>query len=360
LDNPTHLVTGYFLSRAGLDRFTPYATPILLLSANIPDIDAVSLARGWLNYLHWHRSLTHAFFLSPLLALASVTIVRLFGRKPVPWIPATLVALAGVISHILLDWTNQYGVRFLLPFNARWFQLDNATLFDLWIYAGFAVCLFAPFLARLVGGEIGARPVRSAGRGWAITALVSLCLYFTGRGVIHARLIDQLSARIYDGADPIRVAAFPEASSPFLWRGLVETSAAYYIYSLNAFDSNFDPTSGRTLYKPEKTAAILAAETTPEFREFERFAQYPLWQAIPSSQVERGTQVDLIDLRFPFHCRALVDSSNRIVKTEKIASRALPKSLPPQLQGTPARLVRIPLKAIGDSGGKAITIPDGN
>lgn len=316
MDNPTHLLTGYFMSRAGLNRLTPYATAILLLSSNIPDIDIVALAGGGVNYLHWHRYWTHTFLLSPLMALASVAIVRLAVRKPLPWPPATFVAWLGVLSHLLLDWTNQYGIRFLVPFSPRWYRLDNAMLFDVWIYAAFAICLFAPLLARLVGNEIGSRRRKTAGQGWAIAALLFLCVYFAGRGVIHSRLIAVLDAREYDQAAPVRVAAFPQSSSPFLWRGVVETPAAYRVYNLNLLGPEFDPSAGRTFYKPQWSAAIQAAEKTRAFQVFEEFAQYPLWQTVPSAEVENGTQVDLVDMRFPFHCRALVDGANRVRKTE--------------------------------------------
>jgi inner membrane protein len=313
LDNPTHLLAGCFLSRAGLNRITPRATAILLLSSNIPDIDIVALAGGGPNYLHWHRYWTHTFLLSPLLALAAVAIVRMFGRKPMPWIGATFVAWVGVLSHLLLDWTNQYGIRFLVPFSPRWYQLDNASLFDTWIYAVSAICLFAPFLSKLVGGEIGARPSAMPGRGWAIAGLLFFVLYFAGRGVIHARMIETLDSRTYDGANALRVAAFPNSASPFRWTGVVETEFAWHVYRLDVITAGFAPDAGRTLFKIEKTPAIDAASRTPACGTFAEFAQYPLWMAVPSAEVENGTQVDLVDLRFPFHCRALVDAQNRVV-----------------------------------------------
>jgi inner membrane protein len=316
VDNPTHLLTGYVMSRAGLNRVTPYATAILLISSNIPDIDILALIGGSVNYLHWHRYWTHAFVVSPLMAVATVALVRLFARRLIPWLAATLVAWLGVLSHLLLDWTNQYGIRFLLPFSPGAYRLDNAMLFDLWIYTAFAVCLFAPLLARLVGGEIGARPRADAGRGWAIVAILFLCLYFAGRGVIHGRQIEVLNGRTYEGVDPLRVAAFPTSSSPFIWRGVVETSTAWHVYSLNALIPDFDPSAGRIFYKPPKTAAMEAAEKTHTFHVFEEFAQFPVWQEVPSAEVENGIQVDLIDLRFPFHCRALVDAKNQVLKTE--------------------------------------------
>jgi inner membrane protein len=316
MDNPTHLLTGFFLSRAGLNRLTPRATAILLVSANIPDVDILALAGGGPNYLHWHRYWTHTWLLSPLLAIATVAIVWLFGRKPLPWLWAMFVAWIGVASHLFLDWTNQYGVRFLAPFSPRWYQLDNASLFDPWIYTVCAVCLFAPFLGKLVGGEIGARPAVTAGRGWAITALLFFGIYFAGRGVIHARMMEVLDSRTYDGANPLRVAAFPYSTSPFRWRGVVETESAWHVYELNAIVGAFDPDRGRTLFKAEMSPAIEAARKTPACGTFQEFAQYPLWIVVPSAEIENGKQVELVDLRFPFHCRVLVDNQNHVQRSD--------------------------------------------
>ena len=39
MDNLTHSLTGLMLSRAGLNRFYPRATLVLVIAANIPDID---------------------------------------------------------------------------------------------------------------------------------------------------------------------------------------------------------------------------------------------------------------------------------------------------------------------------------
>ena len=51
MDNLTHTAVGLFLNRAGLGRDVPHAGWILLLAANIPDIDIVSAAGGALSYL---------------------------------------------------------------------------------------------------------------------------------------------------------------------------------------------------------------------------------------------------------------------------------------------------------------------
>src|ERR1039458_1415859 len=133
MDPLTHTVTGLFLSRIGLKRWTPMATPLLLLAANAPDIDIVTAAGGPLSYLHYHRHITHSLLAMPLVALGTVALVRLVSRKKIHWMGAFFAALIGVATHLLLDLSNTYGVRLLLPFSERWLRLDLLNVFDLWI-----------------------------------------------------------------------------------------------------------------------------------------------------------------------------------------------------------------------------------
>jgi inner membrane protein len=222
MDPLTHTATGLFLARAGLNRSTPLATPILLLAANAPDIDILTAAGGPLNYLHYHRHLTHSLLLMPVLALATVALVRAAGRKPVRWAGAFGAALAAVGSHLLLDFTNAYGIRLLLPFSGEWFRLDWTGIIDLGIWAALLVSLAGPFLGRMVGSEIssGSARVRHYGRGFAVFALIFLLLYNCGRGVLHGRAAAVLDSRLYQGAAPLRLAALPDSVNPLHWRGV--------------------------------------------------------------------------------------------------------------------------------------------
>ncbi len=65
MDNLTHSLTGLMLSRAGLNRFYPRATLLLIISANIPDIDFVTIVRGPLFYFEQHRGITHSIAAAP-------------------------------------------------------------------------------------------------------------------------------------------------------------------------------------------------------------------------------------------------------------------------------------------------------
>ena len=187
MDPLTHTLTGLFLSRAGLNRFTPRASAILMLAANAPDIDIVTATGGSLNYLHYHRHLTHSLAAMPVMAMLPLLLVRGVSRKPVHWLGAYFAALIAVGSHLLLDWTNSYGIRLLLPFSGRWLRLDWTNVIDVWIWAVLLLGVAGPFLARLVGSEIGSGPVRQPypGRGFAVFALGFLLLYNFGRGTLH-------------------------------------------------------------------------------------------------------------------------------------------------------------------------------
>ena len=83
MDPLTHTLTGLALSRAGLNRRSAYATPILMLAASAPDIDILAWLAGPAAYLHYHRHLPHAFVAIPFLALLPV-LASLSVTVPLP------------------------------------------------------------------------------------------------------------------------------------------------------------------------------------------------------------------------------------------------------------------------------------
>jgi inner membrane protein len=332
MDNLTHTAIGLFLSRIGLGRWSARGTPIVLLAANIPDIDVVSAAGGPLNYLAYHRHLTHSLLLMPVMALAAVVVVRLVGRKPLQWTGAFFAALIGVGSHLALDWTNVYGIRLLLPFSDQWLRADTTGVVDLWIWAVLALGIAGPFLARLVGSEIGSGSARERhhGRGFAWFALLAVLLYDGARGVLHARAVASLGSRLYDGAVPLRVAAMPDPVNPLKWRGIVETEGSYVVQNLN-LAANPESGHGAIYHKPDAEPAIEAARPCAVFQGFLRFAQYPLWRVTPYPSVEDGRLVEVFDLRFGtpvapgFVARAVLDSRLRVVESSFHFGAARPR-----------------------------------
>jgi inner membrane protein len=319
MDPLTHTLTGLAVSRAGLNRWSAHATPILLLAANAPDCDLVSWAGGSAMYLQFHRHITHALIAIPFMAVLPVLFVRLFARKQFNWKRAYVVSLIGAATHPILDWLNVYGIRWFLPFSGEWLRADIVHIVDLWLWAILLLAAAAPMLSALVSSEIGARS--GGGRGLAIFALCFLVAYCGGRYFIHQRATAVLDSRIYDGQAPLRVAAFPGPANPFAWTGLVETRRSYTLYRMNLLQE-FDPVAGNTFYKaepgPYEAAAADIAKRTDVFRAFLDFSQYPLWRFTAVEDPQPAIRVEVMDLRFGdptnphFVASALVTPDGRV------------------------------------------------
>ena len=314
MDNLTHTLTGLLLSRAGLNRFYPRSGLLLMIAANIPDIDIVTVARGPFTYFEQHRGITHSVAMAPVMALIPVLVVCAIGRTMRGWKAAWILSLVGVASHLLLDWTNAYGIRFFYPFSERWFHLDLNNLVELWIWAIFLIACLAPFVGRLVSSEMGAKP--GSGRGLAVFALVFLLAFEFGKGLSHQQALEILNSRVYRDGPPLRAAAFPNRlANPFEWSGWVERPEFYvHFASLNVL-GDFDPASGAVIYKPEPNAAMEAARKTFLVEKFLEFSQYPLWRVMPLSDPQGAQRVEVTDWRFPFTVTATVDSLNRVLGT---------------------------------------------
>jgi inner membrane protein len=315
VDNLTHTAVGWMLARAGGNRAGRGATLALLLAANAPDIDIVTAAGGALNYLRHHRGVTHSLAGTPALALVVTALVwLLFRKRGFSWVRMYGVALAGVATHPLLDMMNTYGVRLLEPFVDRWYSWDLMHIVDPWLWVGIFFCVGAAFLGRLISGEIGAAP--GSGRRWALAGLALVAAWCGARAVLHQRVVAMLEAHAYgmDGERrPARlVAAFPVPTSPFRWRGLVETDEFYQVLEVDP-RAPLDPTRGEVQYKPEPSAALEAARRAWTWQEFARFARYPLVRA-------EGNRVTATDFRFlrerreAFLCVVEVDEAGRVVE----------------------------------------------
>jgi inner membrane protein len=296
MDNITHTLTGLMLSRVGLNRVSPRATALLLLASSAPDIDVLTALEGSANYLHYHRGLTHSLVAIPVVALLPVLLVRLATRKAIPWKRAYAVSLIGVAIHLLMDWTNIYGVRLLLPFSEGWLNADIISVVDLWIWAALLLGVAGPWISRLVSSEIGAKP--GTGRGMALFVVCFFLAYGFGRHLLHQRALAVLDSRLYQNELPLRVVAVPTPANPFRWIGLVEGQGFYEVHQNLNLLREFDPSAGRVFYKPETGAEIEMASNTEAFQVFLDFSQWPLWRVTPVAEPENGSRVEAMDLRF--------------------------------------------------------------
>jgi inner membrane protein len=286
----THFFTGACIGRAGLNRKTAYATLAATLAAEAADVDIFWGLRGPVEELKHHRGITHTFIAVPVVAAVAVGAVWLLhlwrerrrDRKrpasvtpadpgapvvkpplPVNWGWLYLTAFLAALSHILLDWTNNYGVRPFFPFNPRWYAGSFMFIAEPVLWALFLLALILPALLGLADREMGVRRPAFRGRGWAIFALIGMMALWGWRWAEHAQGVALLENTQITSAPPTRLALEPYPINPFRWHAIVETPAFFQTAEVNSHTGSID-TDPQTdvLFKPADTPAVEAAKRT--------------------------------------------------------------------------------------------------
>lgn len=295
----THLLTGACLGRSGFNRKTAYATLAMTLAAEAPDIDVIAGWGGPVTGFCHHRGITHSFFGAPFMALAVTGVVwllaKLFARlrrkpptQPVRWLWIWFLALIADLSHLLLDYTNNYGLRPFLPFNSHWYSWSIVFIFEPLLFAALVLGLAMPALLGLVEGEMRRRaPGELRGRGWAIAALVFAGLLYSLRDAEHIRALRLAKAAGSSSRQPVlRVAAEPVMVNPFLWHTLIETRDGYETGTAHTLAGLLD--SGDVVAKPPVTPDVAIAKQTYLGRVYGDWSSWPLIEDVGTADVSPG------------------------------------------------------------------------
>ena len=330
----THFLTGACIGRAGLNRKTAYATLTATLAAEAADADILWGLRGQVTELQHHRGITHTFIAIPFVAAFTVALVWLFhlwrqrratkllrkvNEPSAPWL--YLTALIAASTHILLDWTNNYGVRPFFPFNPRWYEGSFVFIAEPVLWALLLSALIFPWLFGLADREIGARRTQFRGRGWAIFALTGMVIVWCWRWAEHAQAIAMLQNAQVTSAPVTRIAVEPYPVNPWRWHAVLETPGFYQTAEVNTFNGSIDSDPLRdVLYKPTNTSAVEAAKRTylgqvyldwGSWAVVRDIGQYPV-PALDPPQLPPGrtwTTVEFSDLRFAYAFRGSGRSS---------------------------------------------------
>lgn len=231
MDNLAHTLAGAALGQAGLKRRTGLGMATLMIAANIPDIDGVTMLMG--RSLALRRGWTHgpiALLLLPVaLALCMVAFDRWQtrrGTRPGDRLPVRagwLLALGyiGIASHVLMDLLNTYGVRCLMPFSDRWFYGDILFIVDVWLWTVLALGIGLSRRRERRGQRSAARP--------AVIALLLTTLYVGAMdGIGRAAETFTADYLVTHGLPrPQRVLASPVPVDPFRRQILFETDEQY-------------------------------------------------------------------------------------------------------------------------------------
>jgi inner membrane protein len=282
MDNATHTLAALLLAElalaargrggAELSRgLRPAALAVSVIANNFPDLDFLyaRLSGEKLGYLLHHRGHTHTLALAlpqAVLALASVApFVRRAALSRRDWAVLALLALAGPVVHIGMDFSNNYGVHPFWPLSNRWHYGDFVFIVEPLLFAAMAPALFwsartlwgralsavtlgvvlaltfvsgiVPLAMRLVVTALGvgffvalrrARPPTCALAGALAVATVVLGFFATSR--LAQRRLSSAAAELFPGYEIVDVVVSPLPASPLCFDFiLVQTRGDRYV-----------------------------------------------------------------------------------------------------------------------------------
>jgi inner membrane protein len=363
MENLAHTLLGLSLAKAGFERATPLATTALVISSNLPDIDVLMrFGDGTADYLKYHRGFTHGFVGAAVLALVLALLLTYLDRKfrlrrdhrrrPVRPLRIFWTAYLGGLGHMFMDFTNNYGVRPLLPFSNRWFYGDIAFVVDPWIWLilgagvvwltttdsaralfwlviGIILSLvvalalrnpseaFAPipatarvvwflgFAAILLGALFG---LGRGGEKLARYSLLFLCIYYGGMWMAHQSALRQAANRS-PIEDATSIAAWPTPANPVLWQSVATTNQFAYTRYVDLREGQ-GQWREMSLLDPRFVEALRQSEEARKFLDFARYSTASV------EEREGGYTVIVRDLRFDLRLRAELDRDLGIISTD--------------------------------------------
>jgi inner membrane protein len=334
------------LAAAGLRRATPLATAALLIGVNAPDVDVFSGAFGSYAPMAFRRGLTHGVLAVALWPLVIAATLLAFDRyascRRAPATPRAragpllAVAAVGVATHPLLDWLNNYGVRFLMPFDGRWFYGDAAFIIDPWVWLllggaalltysrsraacvrwavffalasvliianmalvpALSVVLWLVGLAAVVAARwrLNAAAPTTLERGARVAIVLAAAYVVTLAGASFVARQHVRAAAAARGLEAEAVSLAPAPANPFVSDVVVMTRDDYYTGHFDWLATPHVTLDAARVERP-RGALFEAAATARDARHYLAWARFPAIETEPSQG--GGTLVRFFDMRY--------------------------------------------------------------
>ena len=363
MENFAHTLLGLSLAKAGLEHATPLATTALVVASNLPDVDVLMRVGGDTSaYLEYHRGFTHSFVGLALLALIITVVLTLIDRRfrlrrdhrrrPMRPLRLFWIAYLGGLGHTFMDFTNNYGVRPLLPFSPRWFYGDIIFVVDPWVWLilgstvvwltttnsgraffwlviGITLSLFMslaphrlmkglptlPTIAYviwfsgmgliIVGALLG---LGRKGERLARYSLLILAMYYGGMWMAHQSALKQ--AANPPPAESVRqLAAWPTPANSVLWQAAAASDDAAFMRTLQLITHE-----GEWRKQPALDAKFV--EALRQSRDGRVFLDFARFYSASVDESSSGYIITLRDLRFDLRLRAELDRDLNVLATE--------------------------------------------
>ena len=292
MDPICHTLTGAALSCTGLQKRSRFGRATLIIAANLPDVDAVTYLVDGVDSLGIRRGVTHgvpALVVLPLLlALAMKGLSLLIRGSPgnnADFRQLWLLSAIGMATHPLLDYLNNYGMRWLMPFVDRWVYGDTLYIVDPFVWT---ILLAGIILAAVVKGDPAAWWVRPAAISLAVTvAYIAL----NAGGTLLAR---HATVTASQGDPPSRLMASPVLIRPWERRLVLEYENVYRVGKVELIPVL--SVEIEDLVIPKGDARDLArAATTVDGRTFLHWARFPFSE---SELIDGSRVIRVMDARY--------------------------------------------------------------
>jgi inner membrane protein len=257
VDNIAHGLTGAVIGYCGFrqrggSEAGRAALWTCIAAAEFPDIDVVMGFFGRDIFFRFHRSFTHSAIMLPVwAALIAWTFWELSGRKNfrLLW----WAAVAGLASHLVLDWLTNYGTELFWPLSTARLALSWVFIVDVYVWGILLIGMVAAIWTQ---------------REWvARTALGVVGAYFLFCGASRAHALDVYEAKGLTG----RTAAFPRPMDPLHWTILRDDGLAVHWVNGSRND---------TFVAFHDEDLLPKAEATETVKLFRWFAAFPLVEKI--------------------------------------------------------------------------------
>ena len=290
MDNLCHTLVGAACGEAGLKRLTRFGNPALMLAANLPDIDAVvfvsdipsvAVRRGWTHGV-LAQAVLPVVFMAVMLAIDRVRPLQGDGQLRVRAGPMLVLGYVGVLSHVLLDLLNTYGIRLLMPFSERWFYGDAVFIIDptMWLTLGAGV-----WLARRLARTMPARVALYLVAAYALLMVASAAA---------AHDVVARAWRAERGSAARSLMVGPAPFTPLRKAIIVDAGDHYRVGSFEWLPTQVTFAPEAVLKNQNHPAAAMARQD-PVVRGILRWARFPYYEL---EEVPGGTRVTLKDMRF--------------------------------------------------------------
>lgn len=296
MDIITHAGIGLIAAMPVLDSHPELALGLVAGSV-LPDLDALSRIFGKRAYLRSHQTWSHALPVHVVISAMAGLLTHAYGGDG---LLLGLGLLAGLVIHVLLDFSNTLGVKLIAPFSRKRLCLEWVFFIDAFVLL--LTCAVAAYTLWLFYRN-GRVPVV-----YAAAFFGALAVYFGTKGVLRRRA---------GTLTPDAITLMPSALWPWRFFGVAETGNDVQLFRINALTGGREPLANYEVL--DATHAELLAEV-PEFILMRELS--PAYHVVSAKKTDAGEIVACRDLRTRNFqttfgdLEVLLDENKRVIGTD--------------------------------------------